>query len=260
MIEGPLEKGLDLTMGGAIYNSTGVQFIGFANVVDSLFAVKKAVFEDGSVSLDDLSKWLVEDWTDVDDRRAYFLNKVPKYGNDDDQVDAMAVRVLDHFCNELKRHKNFRGGAFWPGVFSVGFHLVFGSFTAATPDGRYSGDVLGNGLSPTTGNELNGPTAVMNSITKLPLTRIYNGANLNMRFVGKRIRPEKLAALVKTYFQKGGLQIQFNMVDSDILRDAKIHPESYSDLVVRISGYSVLFTGLSDTAQDEIISRTKYEL
>jgi formate C-acetyltransferase len=260
MIEGPLEKGLDLTRGGAVYNSTGVQYIGFANVADSLYAVKKAIFADKTASLTELTEWMAEDWQDAEEKRAYFLNRIPKYGNDEDGVDKIAAQVADHFCDVLARHRNFRGGYFWPGIFSVGFHLAFGSFTAATPDGRSSGDVLGNGLSPTTGNELSGPTAVMNSIVKLPLTRIYNGANLNMRFSGKRTKSEKLLALIKTYFQKGGMQIQFNMVDSATLRAAKAHPEKYRDLVVRVSGYSALFTGLTDTAQDEIISRTEYEL
>jgi formate C-acetyltransferase len=260
MIEGPLEKGLDLTRGGAVYNSTGVQLIGFANVADSLYAVKKAVFEDKTASINDLTQWLADDWQDADDKRAYFLHKMSKYGNDNDEVDKIAAQVVGHFCDELGKYKNFRNGAFWPGIFSVGFHLAFGSFTAATPDGRYSGDVLGNGLSPTTGNELNGPTAVMNSIVKLPLSRIYNGANLNMRFSGKRTHPEKLSALIKTYFQKGGMQIQFNMLDSAMLKAAKANPEKYRDLVVRVSGYSALFTGLTETAQDEIISRTEYEL
>ncbi|RLA99798.1 MAG: formate C-acetyltransferase/glycerol dehydratase family glycyl radical enzyme, partial [Deltaproteobacteria bacterium] len=110
------------------------------------------------------------------------------------------------------------------------------------------------------GNELCGPTAVMNSITKLPLTRIYNGANLNMRFNGKRINEDKFKALIDTYFKKGGIQVQFNIIEPETLKDAKIRPEKYKDLVVRISGYSALFTGLSETAQDEIISRTEYEL
>jgi pyruvate formate-lyase/glycerol dehydratase family glycyl radical enzyme len=258
MIEGPLEKGLDLTKGGAVYNSTGVQYIGFGNVVDSLYAIKKAVFEDGTVSLPDLAAWLSDDWDGVEDKRSYFLNKIPKYGNDIDDVDEMAKKVLNHFCDELKQYTNYRGGAFWPGVFSVGFHLAFGSFTAATPDGRYSGDVLGNGLTPTTGNALTGPTAVMNSVTKIPLTRLYNGANLNMRFSGKRIGAEKLMALMKAYFDRGGIQVQYNMIDSEILQDAKVNPERHRDLVIRISGYSTLFTGLTETAQDEIISRTEY--
>ncbi|MCX5852662.1 MAG: formate C-acetyltransferase/glycerol dehydratase family glycyl radical enzyme [Deltaproteobacteria bacterium] len=260
MIEGPLEKGIDLTSGGAVYNSTGVQFIGFANVVDSLYAVKKAVFEDKTVSIAELAGWLASDWDDAEDKRLYFLNKIPKYGNDVDEVDEMASRVLNHFCDELAQYKNYRGGAFWPGVFSVGFHIAFGSFTAATPDGRASGEVLGNGLTPSTGNALSGPTAVMNSVTKLPLVRVCNGGNLNMRFSAGRIQNDKIMAMMKSYFERGGMQVQYNVIDSEVLLAAKEEPEKYRDLVVRISGYSTLFTCLTETAQDEIISRTTYGL
>jgi trans-4-hydroxy-L-proline dehydratase len=135
-----------------------------------------------------------------------------------------------------------------------------GAFTAATPDGRFAGDVLGNGITPTTGNAVTGPTAIMNSVTKLPVTRILNGANLNMRFQGKKISTDNLANLIRTYFRKGGTQVQFNMVDSTVLRDAQHHPEKHRDLFVRVSGYSAEFTGLSDIAQDEIISRTEFEM
>jgi pyruvate formate-lyase/glycerol dehydratase family glycyl radical enzyme len=260
MIEGSLAKGLDVTAGGAVYNSTGVQLMGFANVADSLYGIKKAVFDDKVMTIGELAGHLADDWTDAEDKRIYFLTKIPKYGNDVDEVDEMAAWVVNDFCDELGKHKNYRGGSFWPGVFSVGFHLAMGSFTAATPDGRSSGDVLGNGLTPTTGNAMIGPTAVANSVTKLPLWRLHNGANLNLRFPGKKVRPENLLAFVKTYFDKGGMQVQFNMVDSDVLRAAQREPEKYKDLVVRISGYSVLFTGLSDTAQDEIICRTEYDI
>ena len=260
MIEGPLQKGLDLTKGGAVYNSTGVQLMGFANVADSLYAMKKAVFDEKRFPISDLIEWLSTDWLDADDKRSYFLNKIPKYGNDVDEPDAMAARVVEHFCAEVKKLRNYRGGYFWPGIFSVGFHVAMGSFTGATPDGRYAGDVLGNGLTPTTGNAKGGPTAVMNSVTKLPLAMIYNGANLNMRFQGKKIKTENLTALITTYFKKGGMQVQFNMLDSGVLRDAQKRPEKYRDLVVRVSGYSAEFTGLSEIAQNEIISRTEYEL
>jgi pyruvate formate-lyase/glycerol dehydratase family glycyl radical enzyme len=260
MIDGPMEKGLDLTRGGATYNSTGVQFIGFSNVVDSLYAVKKAVFEDGVMSLAELVGLLADDWEGADDKRAYFLHKVPKYGNDDDVADAVAARVVEHFCDEVDKHRNYRGGAFWPGVFTVGFHIVMGAFAGASADGRHAGDVLGNGITPTNGSAISGPTAVINSVTKLPLTRIYNGPNLNMRFDARRLKPEVLMALVQTYFRQGGRQVQFNMLDSVTLRDAQAQPEKYRDLVVRVSGYSALFTGLSETAQNEIISRMEYEL
>jgi pyruvate formate-lyase/glycerol dehydratase family glycyl radical enzyme len=259
MIDGPLEKGLDLTCGGAVYNSTGVQFIGFSNVVDGLYAVKKAVFEDGVMSLGQLADCLSEDW-DSEDQRAYFLHRLHKYGNDDDDVDAVAVKVLDHFCDEVLKLRHYRGGAFWPGVFAVGFHITMGAFAAASADGRHAGEVLGNGLTPTNGNALSGPTAVLNSVAKLPLTRVYNGANLNMRFNARRLRPEILMSLMQTYFQRGGCQVQFNMIDSATLREAQAHPEQYRDLVVRVSGYSALFAGLSETAQNEIISRVEYDL
>jgi formate C-acetyltransferase len=260
MIDGPMEKGLDLTRGGATYNSTGVQFIGFSNVVDSLYAVKKAVFEDGVMSLSELAGCLAEDWDDADDKRSYLLHKVAKYGNDNDEVDAMAARVLEHFCDEVLKHRNYRGGAFWPGVFTVGFHIVMGAFAAASADGRHAGEVLGNGITPTNGSAIGGPTAVLNSVTKLPLNRIYNGVNLNMRFDGSKLKAEILTALIKAYFRQGGRQVQFNMLDSATLKDAQAHPEEYRDLVVRVSGYSALFTGLSETAQNEIISRIEYKL
>jgi pyruvate formate-lyase/glycerol dehydratase family glycyl radical enzyme len=260
MVEGPIDKGLDLTRGGAVYNSTGVQFMGFANTADSLYAVDKVVFEDGTYDIADLVRWMAEDWLDAEDKQSFFLNKVPKYGNDNGEVDEMAVRVLNHFCDALAKHRNYRDGYFWPGVFSVGFHVAMGAFTAATPDGRFAGDVLGNGLTPTTGNALAGATAVMNSVTRLPVERVPNGVNLNLRFQGNSLKPQVLVHLIRTYFDEGGFQVQFNMLDSRVLRDAQADPQKYRDLVVRVSGYSALFTGLSDTAQDEIISRTEYEL
>lgn len=260
MVDGCLDSGKDLTRGGAVYNATGVQLMGFANIVDSLYAVKKAVFEDKVFTMAEVAQWLSEDWQDADDKRAYFLNRIPKYGNDNDKVDALAIRVMDHFCDCLEGRRNFRGGAFWPGIFSVGFHITMGAFTAATPDGRFAGDVFGNGITPTTGNAISGPTAIMNSVVKLPVARVFNGANLNMRFQGRKISTENLTSLIQTYFRGGGTQVQFNMVDSATLRAAQRHPEKYRDLFVRVSGYSAEFVGLSEIAQEEIISRTEFEM
>jgi formate C-acetyltransferase len=211
------------------------------------------------MSLGELAPCLAEDWDEAEDKRAYFLHKVPKYGNDDDEVDTLAARVLDHFCDEVLKHENYRGGRFWPGVFTVGFHIAMGAFAGASADGRRAGEVLGNGITPSNGCALSGPTAAFNSVTKLPLTRAHNGLNLNMRFNPSGLKPEVLSALIEAYFQRGGCQVQFNMVDSATLRDAQANPEKYRDLVVRVSGYSALFTGLSETAQNEIISRTEYE-
>jgi pyruvate formate-lyase/glycerol dehydratase family glycyl radical enzyme len=260
MVEGPMDKGIDLTKGGAVYNSTGVQLMGFANTADSFYSMKKVIFDDKKYTIGQLSEWLSTDWQDAEPKRSYFLKRVKKYGNDIDEVDEMAVKVAEHFCDTLKKYKNYRGGSFWPGIFSVGFHISFGAFSAASPDGRHAGDVLGNGITPTTGNAVSGPTAMMNSVAKLPLKKIFNGANLNIRFQGKKIGTENLLSLVRTYFNRGGMQVQFNMVDSATLRKAQKNPEKYADLFVRVSGYSAEFTGLSEIAQNEIISRTEYDI
>jgi len=260
MIEGPMEKGLDLTRGGARYNSTGVQYMGFSNAADSLTAIKKTVFEEKRFSIGDLADWLADDWMDHEDKQSYLYHKVPKYGNDNDEADTMAARVANHFCDTLSAYQNYRGGAFWPGIFSVGFHITMGAFTGASADGRYAGDVFGNGITPSNGVTLEGPTAILNSVTKLPLKRLANGANLNMRFQGKTINSNNLTTLVKSYFEKGGVQVQFNMVDSETLIAAQETPEQYQDLIVRISGYSGTFVNLSDIAQEEIIKRTVFDI
>ena len=259
MIDGPMEKGRDLTRGGAVYNSTGIQLIGFANVADSLSAIEKAVFEQKLLSLPDLAECLANDWDDAEEIRSQLLHKIPKYGNDDLEADAMAERVLAHFCDEVLRHTNFRGGPFWPGVFSVGFHVAMGAFAGASPDGRRAGEVLGNGITPASGCARSGVTALLNSVSRMPVGRAHNGTNLNLRFNPRWLRAETLASLMQTYFELGGSQVQFNMIDTETLRDAQRNPEAYRDLVIRVSGYSALFTELSELAQEEIISRMEYE-
>jgi pyruvate formate-lyase/glycerol dehydratase family glycyl radical enzyme len=260
MVDGPMEAALDLTSGGAVYNSTGVQLMGFSNIVDSLYAVKTAVFEDGICDLETLRQWLRDNWEGVEEKRHLFSHHIPKYGNDIDGVDDMAINVANHFCDTLSGLATYRGGTFWPGIFSVGSHIFMGALTGATPDGRFAGEIMGNGITPSNSAAVSGPTAIMNSATKLPLKRVSNGLNLNMRFDGAQINAHALVALLKGYFHNGGHQVQFIMVSRDTLLDAQKRPEDYPDLVVRISGYSATFVGLSPVAQDEIIQRTQYEL
>ncbi|MBI4831548.1 MAG: hypothetical protein HY801_08330 [Candidatus Lindowbacteria bacterium] len=256
LVDGCFEKGKDLTAGGAKYNFTGVQFMGLANVADSLAAVKKLVFDEAKVSSRELAGALASDYSGYEPMRQMLLKRAPKYGNDNDEVDGIARDLVKHFADELAEYKNYRGGQFQMGIFSVAFHIVMGAFTGATPDGRKMSEALANGITPQTGMASNGPTSIARSAAKLGQTEVSNGNTLILRFHPRSVEPPKLMALIRTYFALGGMQVQFNMVDTETLLDAQAHPEKHRDLIVRIAGYSVLFTSLSKKAQDEIISRT----
>ncbi len=255
LIDGCFGCGKDVTQGGARYNFTGVQFMGLANVADSLAAAKALIYDKGEVTAPELAEALANDFGQHEPLRQMLLKRGPKYGNDDDLVDRIAAEVVAHFGAQLEKYTTFRGGRYQMGVFSVAFHIAMGAFTGATPDGRRMSEVLANGITPQTGMALAGPTAIVKSASKLGQTAISNGNTLILRFQGNA-QPERLRDLIRTYFELGGMQLQFNMVDTQTLLDAQVHPERHRDLVVRIAGYSVLFTNLSKKAQDEIISRT----
>ncbi len=262
-----IENGLDVTKGGAIYNFTGAQLIGLATVADSLAVIKKIVFEEKLIPFEDLVQMLERNYRGTyqgrkgSEWRQIFINNVPKYGNDDDYVDSIAVDVIKLYCDEILKHKNYRGGKFNPGVLSTTFHLAFGVFTAACADGRKSREALSNGLGPTNGRDKNGPTAVLNSVKKLDHRLMTNGNSLILAFHPNSLIAEKFPALIRTFFEaNGGFQVQFNVVGKDTLLDAQKNPDEYRDLVVRVAGYSVFFTELSQGAQDDIINRTECSL
>lgn len=256
LIDGCFESGKDATKGGAKYNFTGVQLMGLANVADSLAAARKLVFDEGEVTAPELAEALAQDFGNREPLRQMLLKRAPKYGNDDDYVDGIAAEIVAHFSDELDKYRNFRGGRYQMGIFSVAFHIAMGAFTGPTPDGRKMSEILANGITPQTGMALSGPTAIARSAAKLGQTAISNGNTLILRFQPQSAQPARLRDLIRTYFELGGMQLQFNMVDTQTLLDAQAHPEKHRDLVVRIAGYSVLFTSLSKKAQDEIISRT----
>jgi formate C-acetyltransferase len=264
-IDNCIELGLDITRGGAIYNFTGPQLVGLATVADSLAVIKKTVFEEKILSFDDLVKMLAKNYRGVyqgkkgAEWREYFINKVPKFGNDNDYVDQIAADVAQFYCEQISKQSNFRGGKFNPGIYSTTFHLAFGVFTGASADGRKKTEPLSNGLCPTSVMDRNGPTAILNSIKKLKNELMTNGTSLILSFHPKTLKPELLTPLIRSFFEpEGGYQIQFNVVGKEILCDAQKNPEIYKGLVVRIAGYSVYFTELSKSAQDEIIARTEY--
>ncbi|MFX1281245.1 MAG: glycyl radical protein [Promethearchaeota archaeon] len=264
-IDDCIERGLDITKGGAIYNFTGPQLIGLASVSDSLAVIKKVVFEDKDVPFEDLVQMLTKNYRGVyqgkkgTEWREYFINKIPKFGNDNDYVDQIAVDVAKFYCEEISKHSNYRGGKFNPGIYSTTFHLAFGVFTGASADGRRKSEPLSNGLCPTSNLDKNGPTAILNSVKKLKSELMTNGNALTLSFHPNTLKPDLLIPLIRTFFEpKGGYQVQFNVVGKETLCDAQINPDNYRGLVVRIAGYSVYFTELSKNAQDEIISRTEY--
>ncbi len=264
-IDDCLARGLDITKGGAIYNFTGPQLIGLATVADSLAVIKKVVFEDSLLTDNELVQMLSKNFRGVyngrkgTEWREIFLNKVPKFGNDVDYVDEIAKDVAKFYCEEITKHLNYRGGMYNPGIYSTTFHLALGIFTGASADGRKKTEPLSNGIGPTSCMDKNGPTAILNSVKKLRNDLMTNGNSLILAFHPNTLKSEILIPLIQTFFIKaGGYQVQFNVVGKETLNNAQKSPSEYSGLVVRVAGYSVYFTELSKSAQDEIIARTEY--
>jgi len=260
-----IDKGQDITNGGAIYDFTTTQLIGLATVADSLAVIKKVVYEDKILSIEELTTMLSKNYRGTykgkkgEEWRQYFINKVPKFGNDNDFVDFIARDVANLFCEEILKHKNYRGGNYNPGIYSTSFHLAFGVFTAASADGRKSREYLSNGIGPTNGRDKNGPTAILNSVKKLENELMTNGNSIILAFHPNTLKLELFVPLIRTFFvENGGFHIQFNVVGKQTLCDAQKNPEEYQGLVVRIAGYSVLFTEISKPAQDDIIARTQF--
>jgi formate C-acetyltransferase len=263
LVDGCLERGCEANSGGAQYYQTGVQFIGFATVVDSLMAIKKFVFENKEISMADLVSALRNNFKDNEILRQKLLNETPKFGNDIDEVDGLACEVCSYCCDEISQHKDIWNTPFTASFYTVTSHIAFGNFVGATPDGRLSYTPLSDATSPVQGAIKNGATAVLKSEAKLPHYKATNGTLLNMKFNKQLLRTEEglnyLASLIKAYFTMGGFHVQFNVVDVETLRDAQKHPEKYTDFLVRVAAYVTNWNQLSKQIQDEIISRTELE-
>ena len=261
-LEGCIERARDMTCGGARYNFGSVSARGLGTAVDSLVALKTAVFERQRYSMAEVLTALERNFRGDEVMRQYLRNRTPKFGCDEPAADAVAARLVRTFCDEVARHRCQRGGPFRPGFFSYGMHVLEGSLLGATPDGRRAGEPISNSVSPSNGAERAGPTGVLNSVARLDHGRIANGSALNIRLLPSLLataeRRDKLGALVRGYFASGGMEVQLNVVDDATLREAQRHPERYRDLVVRVSGYAAFFTDLGKAIQDEIISRTAF--
>jgi formate C-acetyltransferase len=258
-----LQRGLDFDRGGARYNWVENSFVGLANLVDSLIAVRDVVYERRELTLAEFSHVLARDFVGDETLRQRILYRLPKYGNDDRDVDAMACEWAQ-FLIETTESKRVGGHRYVPGFFSWIMHEKLGASTGATPDGRLAGWPLADGAGPAQGRERCGPTAAVLSTTAWCHRRALGGLVHNVKVSGRLLQDEHsrtaLADLVRTYMRRGGFEIQVNVVSNDTLRAAQAHPEQYGDLVVRVAGYSDYFVKLSPSMQDEIIARTEHAL
>ncbi len=304
MVDDCIHRGKSVQEGGAIYNFTGPQGFGIANMADGLYAVKQLVFEDKKITMEYLkkalennfgkgdgdaaaitgavAKQLAESGVDIDkdvieqiyktasascqggedySKLLEMIDELPKFGNDNDEVDMFARDVAYTYTRPLEQYKNPRGGSYQAGLYPVSANVPLGAQTGATPDGRFAHTPIADGVSPSAGRDVNGPTASANSVAKLDHYIASNGTLFNMKFHPSALKGreglENFVSLIRGYFDRKGSHVQFNVVSRETLLDAQAHPENYKSLVVRVAGYSALFTTLSRSLQDDIISRTE---
>ena len=309
MVEDCIGRGKSLQEGGAIYNFTGPQGFGIANMADALTAVKTLVFEQKKLSLQEFKEALDNNYgKDMDVRTAEKLTKqvasqlvesgktltaddvkniylavsqnpcsdeqkakyqklldeieaLPKFGNDIPEIDSFARDVAYTYTRPIEKYRNPRGGIYQAGLYPVSANVPLGAQTGATPDGRLAFTPVADGVSPAAGRDVKGPTASANSVSRLDHYIASNGTLFNMKFhpsaLAGRSGLESFVALVRGYFDQKGSHVQFNVVSRETLRDAQANPEKYKSLVVRVAGYSALFTTLSRSLQDDIINRTE---
>ena len=312
MVDDCIARGKSVQEGGAVYNFTGPQGFGIANMADSLYAVKKLVFDEKKVTLAEYKRALAMNYgqgfdqigaaeivTEIvkemqkagmtvsqeqiaemvvqvmetklpdQEKKRYeelleMISQVPKYGNDDEEVDMFARDVAYTYTRPLLKYRNPRGGQFQAGLYPVSANVPLGAQTGATPDGRLAHTPVADGVSPSAGKDVHGPTAAANSVSRLDHGIASNGTLFNQKFHPTALSGERglenFVALIQTYFDQKGSHMQFNVVDRETLLDAQAHPEKYAHLVVRVAGYSALFTTLSKSLQDDIIRRTEQGL
>ena len=262
LIDGCIEKGLDRTMGGAKYNFSAHPCIaGFPDVVNSLAAIKKFVFDEKIITMDELLDALDKNFEGKEELRQMLINRAPKWGNDDDYVDSIAKRVAEMLFEEYKKvaEVNYRGrGARDVTFLTLGSNVPFGKVVGALPSGRKAGEPLSDAISPTHGTDRNGPTAVLKSLSKIDWAKI-GFPILNMMFTpGALDKIDAFVDFLRSFVKLGCAHIQFNVVSKEMLLDAQKHPDRYRWLLVRVSGYCAYFVELSKDLQDDIIGRTAH--
>ena len=257
--DGVLESGKNHDDGGPIYGYGVIETAGVAVTADSLTAIKKLVFDEKKITKEQLVKMLEADFEGYEKERQLLLNGAPKFGNDDPEADEMAVRVLNTYWDEIAKYKSVRGGVYTGACSLLTNGIIYGKYMGAMPDGRHKGEPLGNTIGPRPGADHNGVTAMLNSVSKLPLYKGVGGTTLNVTFTTKMLStPEQrdnISAVIRNFMASGGQMAQITTANLEDLIDAKAHPERHGDLIVRVGGYSIQFVQLSSSAQNEIISR-----
>jgi len=260
LIDGCIASATDYNAGGAKYNTTYIQGVGLGSITDSLSSIKHHVFEIKDIELEDLMKALKADYKGFEKLQYLLKEKTPRWGNDDDCADELALKVFDYFYQAVNGKPTSIGGVHRINLLPTTCHVYFGNKTGALPEGRNAYTPLSEGISPVQGCDQNGPTAVLNSMMKIDHLKT-GGTLLNQKFTPDFFDNDnslkKLCALVRVYFAGNGHHIQFNVVDADTLRDAQINPQKHKNLIVRVAGYSDYFNDLGKDLQDEIICRTE---
>jgi len=265
LTEGCIESGRSLQQGGAIYNfGPAVNEIGVADTGDSLAAIKKLVFDDKHITMDELLTAIENDFDGYEELRGTLLHDAPKFGNDEDYVDDITRDAVQIGNREVMRYRNIFGGQAQSGIIAVTAGIPFGTVVGALPSGRKAGQPLADNSSPSSGADRLGPTAVARSVGKLDPASLRNGTLLNLRLSPQSTAGDqglhRMASFVRGLFDVGCWHAQFNVVDSGTLRDAQEHPAEYADLLVRVAGYSAYFTQLHRDVQEDIIHRTEHGL
>ena len=256
-----LENGGDIYCAHtAKYDNSSVNALGLATATDSLYAIKKLVFEDGTVTMDKLIDILRTDWEGAELLRLRIKNKLLKYGMDNDEVDSIAKDIVDVLASRISGKPNAKGGVYRLGLFSIDWRIPFGEKTGASADGRHAREPLSQNTGATFGADRDGATAHLMSVAKLDSLHTPNGAIVDIDLhrsatVGKN-GLDSLVSTLKTYFDKGGFAVHYNVLDTEVLKDAKAHPERYPNLQVRLCGWNVLFSSLRDKEKDEFIARS----
>ncbi|MDO4474553.1 MAG: pyruvate formate lyase family protein [Eubacteriales bacterium] len=253
----------DVMSGGARYSSMGFNLCGVATAVDSLAAIREVVFEKQMITLEEFVNVLEQDFEGNEQFYRFVNSRTMKYGNDRD-IDLLAAKIETLVSDILKEYRNYWGGPYRLGLYSVEDHAIMGMHTGATADGRKCGESLSNSSGASQGKDVHGPTALINSVTKFPMELSGNGMVLDVKFTPSLLDEETgslaLRSVIETYFRKGGMEVQISVVSGETLRAAQKKPEDYADLIVRVSGFSAYFCSLRKATQDEIIKRTEHTM